>query len=118
MRRKHFALPAFPGKLLCGWLVIVASNLFSSVFFRSGSAADAFGLLGRLLSWAPGREVAPGWWGVLALLLGIHALSFAAYREDLLQRLGWPARVLLLGATVLAIAAFGASGRPFVYFQF
>ena len=87
MRRKRWALPAFPGKLFCGWLLIVASNLFSSIFFRSASAADAGGLLERLLTWAPGREVAPEWWGVLALLLGVHALSFWHYQEDLLERL-------------------------------
>ena len=84
MRRKRWALPAFPGKLFCGWLLIVASNLFSSIFFRSPSAADAGGLLERLFTWAPGREIAPEWWGVLALLLGVHALSFWHYQEDVL----------------------------------
>jgi hypothetical protein len=118
MRRKRWALPAFPGKLFCGWLIIVASNLFSSIFFRSSSAADAGGLLERLLSWAPGREVAPEWWGVLGLLLGVHALSFWYYKEDLLERMRWPGRIALITATVLAIACLGAGGRPFIYFQF
>jgi len=118
MRRKRWALPAFPGKLFCGWLVIVTSNLFSSIFFRSQSAADAGGLLERLLTWAPGHGVAPEWWAVLALLLGVHALSFWYYQEDLLERLGWPGRIALITATVLAIAFLGAGGRPFIYFQF
>ena len=79
---------------------------------------DAGALIGRVFTWAPGDGVAPEWWGVLALLLGVHALSFWHYREDLLQRLGWPGRVALISATVLAIAALGAGGRPFIYFQF
>jgi D-alanyl-lipoteichoic acid acyltransferase DltB (MBOAT superfamily) len=118
MRRKRWALPAFPGKLFCGWLIIVASNLLSSIFFRSQSAAEVGTLLGRLLTWAPGDGVAPEWWAVLALLLGVHALSFWHYREDLLQRLGWPGRIALIGAVVAAIALLGAGGRPFIYFQF
>lgn len=118
MRRKRWSLPAFPGKLFCGWLIIVASNLFSSIFFRSATAAEAGSMIQRLVSWAPGREIAPEWWGVLALLLGVHALSFWYYREDVLLRLGWPARIALIAATVAAIALFGATGRPFIYFQF
>jgi D-alanyl-lipoteichoic acid acyltransferase DltB (MBOAT superfamily) len=118
MRRKRWALPAFPGKKFCGWLLIVASNLLSSIFFRSHSAADVGGLLSRLLTWAPGREVAPAWWAVLALLLGAHALSFWYYKEDVLLRLRWPGRIALITATVLAIACLGAGGRPFIYFQF
>jgi len=55
---------------------------------------------------------------VLALLLGVHALSFWYYQEDLLERLGWPGRIALITATVLAIAFLGAGGRPFIYFQF
>jgi D-alanyl-lipoteichoic acid acyltransferase DltB (MBOAT superfamily) len=118
MRRKRWSLPDFPGKLFCGWLLIVASNLFSSIFFRSQSAAEAGTLLERLATWAPGREVAPEWWAVLALLLVVHALSFWRYREDVLQRLGWPGRIALLSATAAAIALLGAGGRPFIYFQF
>jgi alginate O-acetyltransferase complex protein AlgI len=118
MRRKRWSLPAFPGKLFCGWLIIVGSNLFSSIFFRSASAAEAGSMIQRLLSWAPGREVAPEWWAVLGLLLGAHALSFWYYREDVLLRLGWPGRIALIGAVVAAIALLGAGGRPFIYFQF
>ena len=118
MRRKRWSLPAFPGKLFCGWLLIVASNLLSSIFFRSHSAADAGGLLARLFTWAPGRDVAPAWWAALALLLGVHALSFWYYQEDLLLRMRWPGRIALITATVLAIACLGAGGRPFIYFQF
>ena len=55
---------------------------------------------------------------VLALLLGVHALSFWYDKEDLLERLAWPGRVALITATVLAIACLGAGGRPFIYFQF
>jgi D-alanyl-lipoteichoic acid acyltransferase DltB (MBOAT superfamily) len=118
MRRKRWALPAFPGKKFCGWLLIVASNLLSSIFFRASSAADAGELIRRIVTWAPGSEVAPEWWAVLALLLGVHALSFWYYREDLLLRLRWPGRIALITGAVVAIALLGAGGRPFIYFQF
>jgi alginate O-acetyltransferase complex protein AlgI len=118
MRRKRWSLPAFPGKAFCGWLIIVASNVCSSVFFRSQSAAEAGTMLERMLSWAPGQEVAPEWWGVLTLLLAVHALCFWRYREDVLQRLAWPGRIALLASVAAAIALLGAGGRPFIYFQF
>jgi len=118
MRRKRWALPAFPGKLFVGWLVNVALLLLSSVFFRAQSAADAGVMLRKILLWAPGRGVEPLWWGVMGVLLLVHALSFWHYREDLLQRLRWPGRVALVTATVLAVACLGATGRPFIYFQF
>jgi len=118
MRRKRWSLPAFPGKLFLGWLINVALLLLSSACFRAQSAADAGRMLAKILLWEPGRGVEPAWWGVMAALLAVHALSFWHYREDLLQRLGWPGRVALVTATVLAIACFGATGRPFIYFQF
>lgn len=118
MRRKRWSLPAFPGKLFLGWLINVGLLLLSSVFFRARSAADAGLMLKKILLWEPGRSVEAAWWGVMALLLAVHALSFWHYREDLLQRLRWPGRVLLVTATVVAVACFGAAGRPFIYFQF
>jgi alginate O-acetyltransferase complex protein AlgI len=118
MRSKRWALPAFPGKLFLGWLVNVALLLLSSVFFRAQSAADAGVMLRKILLWEPGRSIEPLWWGVMLLLVLVHALSFWHYREDLLQRLRWPGRVALVTATVLAVACLGATGRPFIYFQF
>jgi D-alanyl-lipoteichoic acid acyltransferase DltB (MBOAT superfamily) len=118
MRRKRWALPAFPGKRFCGWLLVVASNVASSIFFRAQSAGDAGVLLGKIASWAPGQEVASEWWAVLALLLAVHALSFWRYDENLLARLAWPGRIAVVTGTVLAIAVLAAGGRPFIYFQF
>ena len=37
---------------------------------------------------------------------------------DLLQRIGWTARVLVVSGMVILIALLGATGRPFIYFQF
>ncbi len=51
-------------------------------------------------------------------LTGIHGLAYWYYHEDLLQRLGWPGRVLLIGGCVAAISLLGATSRPFIYFQF
>ena len=118
MRRKRWALPAFPGKLFLGWLVNVGLLLFSSILFRAQTGGDAFLMLGRILGQAPGRGVPEEWAFALALLLGLHALSFWHYREDLLQRLGWPGRAAVLGGTASLIALLGATGRPFIYFQF
>jgi D-alanyl-lipoteichoic acid acyltransferase DltB (MBOAT superfamily) len=118
MRRKTWALPAFPGKLFCGWLINLAMLLFSAMLFRAQSAADIVEMTIRVSTLAPGREVNPGWFFLLAGLAGVHALCFWYYKEDLLQRLGWLGRVALVTGTVVAITAFGATGRPFIYFQF
>ena len=118
MRRKRWSLPAFPGKLFLGWLINVALLLFSSVLFRAQNAGDAFLMFGKVLGSGPGRGIPIEWVWALALLLCLHALSFWHYREDLLQRLGPLGRTLVLSGMTALIALLGATGRPFVYFQF
>ncbi len=118
MRRKKWALPAFRGKLFLGWLINVAMLLFSSMLFRAQSASDAWVMVQKVFQWAPGTAVAGEWFFLLCVLLAIHAFCFWNYREDLFQRLGWPGRVLVASGMVSLIAALGAAGRPFLYFQF
>jgi D-alanyl-lipoteichoic acid acyltransferase DltB (MBOAT superfamily) len=118
MRRKRWALPAFRGKLFCGWLINVSMLLFSAMLFRAPDAATAWLMTQKIFSWAPGRDVDLAWVGFIAALVAAHAICFWHYQEDLLQRLRWPGRVLLASVVVLAIAIFGATGRPFIYFQF
>jgi len=118
MRRKRWSLPAFPGKLFCGWLINVGLLLFSSMLFRAQSMADVAIMARKLLTWGGGTSVAGEWTAVIALLTGIHALCFWYYREDLLQRIGWPARAAVVATVLTLIAGLGATGRPFIYFQF
>ncbi len=118
MRRKRFALPAFRGKLFVGWLINVFLLVFSAMLFRVASAEQAWLMVGKVFSFASGRGVPWEWALFIAVLAGIHAICFWNYKEDLLERLGWPGRIALVSGTVLAIAVFAATGRPFIYFQF
>ena len=92
--------------------------LLSALLFRAQTAGDAWTMARRVFTQASGQEVASEWFLLLCVLLGIHAFCFWYYREDLLQRIGWPARVAVVSGMVVLIAVFGATGRPFIYFQF
>jgi hypothetical protein len=101
-----------------GWLINVALLLFSSILFRAQSASDAWVMMTRIATAADGRAVGLEWFYLLCGLLAIHAFCFWKYKEDLLQRLGWPGRVAAVSAMLVAIATLGATARPFIYFQF
>jgi alginate O-acetyltransferase complex protein AlgI len=118
MRRKRWSLPAFPGKLVLGWLINVGLLVFSAMLFRAQSMGDVAIMAGKLLRWDAGLTVAFEWYAAIALLTSIHAFCFWHYREDLLQRLRWPARVSVVATILVLIATLGATGRPFLYFQF
>jgi alginate O-acetyltransferase complex protein AlgI len=118
MRRKRWALPAFRGKLFLGWVINVAMLVFSAMLFRSADAASAWLMVQHVFTWAPGQDVALGWLALMLALASVHAICFWYYHEDLLERMGWPGRIALVSAVVVAIAIFGATGRPFIYFQF
>ena len=118
MRRKRFALPAFPGKLFLGWGINVFLLLFSAMLFRVSSAEQAWLMIRKIFTWGSGLDVPVEWAFLIAGLAGIHALCFWHYKEDLLQRLGWPGRIALVSGVVLSIAIFAATSRPFIYFQF
>ena len=90
----------------------------SSILFRGESLEEIRTMFVRMFTLAPGQGVAGQWYAILGLLLGVHALCFWRYREDLLQRLSWPGRILLVSGAVAAIAMLSATGRPFLYFQF
>jgi alginate O-acetyltransferase complex protein AlgI len=118
MKYKTWSLPAFPGKRFCGWICQVALLLPSAALFRVGDMQSFAALMGRIVTWAPGRTVAPEWALAIAALTAVHWLFFFKYREGVLTRMSWPARVSLVGSTAVAIACLAATGRPFIYFQF
>jgi D-alanyl-lipoteichoic acid acyltransferase DltB (MBOAT superfamily) len=118
MRRKNWALPEFAGKKFCGWLINVALLLFSCLLFRSQTASGAFAMAGQVLGWDSGASVAVDWLVAMLVLLGVHALSYWYYHEDLLQRFGWIGRTALVTGPAILIATLGATSRPFIYFQF
>jgi len=118
LRRKSWSLPDFHGKKFLGWLINFNLWVPGSILFRAQNLPDAWVMLTRLATIADGRSVAPGWYVGIAVLGGIHLLSYHYYKEDLMLRLGWAQRSLLVSGVVAAIAAFAATGRPFIYFQF
>lgn len=118
LRRKSWSLPDFHGKKILGWLINFNLWVPGSILFRTQNLHDAGIMLTRLLTAADGRAVAPGWYLGIVILGGIHLLSYHYYKEDLMLRLGWARRSLLVSATLAAIAAFAATSRPFIYFQF
>ena len=67
---------------------------------------------------AGGFGVSWTWYAVMAVLAAMHLASFRYYRENLLERSGWPARVALVSGAALVVAVLGATGRTFIYFQF
>lgn len=90
----------------------------STAPFRVGDM-HAFRDLGlRVLAWEPGKNVAIEWPLAIALLACVHVLCYRHYKEDVLQRLRWPARIGLVSSTAALIALLAATGRPFIYFQF
>ena len=118
MRRKKWSLPNFAGKRFCGWLINLAFWIPGAIFFRSQSLREAWIMLKRMFTGAGGLGAAWEWYAIIARLAGAHFLSFLYYKEDLLERSGWPARVALVSGMALLIATLGATGRTFIYFQF
>jgi hypothetical protein len=72
----------------------------------------------RVLTWQDGKTVAIEWPLAIAVLAGVHVLCYLHYKEDVLLRLRWPARIGLVSSTAALIALLAATGRPFIYFQF
>jgi D-alanyl-lipoteichoic acid acyltransferase DltB (MBOAT superfamily) len=90
----------------------------SSVLFRSADLHAAGTMLGRILRAAPGVGTAPGWTVLLVGLYLAHWASKLWYREGVLARAAWPARVALTSAAVLVLVFLAGAGQPFYYFQF
>jgi len=118
MRRKSWSLPEFPGKQIGGWMLNAPTLVFSAMMFRSESMGQLGMMLTRIASWEGGESIDTVWFGVLGVLFVVHLASFMKYDENLLMRLGWPGRVVLLGGVTALIATLGSASRPFMYFQF
>ncbi len=118
LRRKTWSLPAFPGKRFCGWLINFSLWIPGAIFFRAQTMGEAGVLLKRIFTGAGGFGLSWTWYAVMVLLGAIHLASFRYYKENLLERSGWPARVALVSGTALVVATLGATGRTFIYFQF
>ena len=118
MRRKTWSLPVFPGKRILGWMLNAPTLIFSALLFRSHDMSDFQIGLGRVVTWADGKDVATGWFISLAGLFLVHLICFRWYREEFLQNVGWVPRVLALSAGTILIALLASSTRPFMYFQF
>jgi alginate O-acetyltransferase complex protein AlgI len=91
----------------------------SYVFFRAASVEDAFLILGRVWTLAPGTYGFSTGWGLgLVALYAVHWASRLYYTEPVLSRVGWPARLALVGTAAASIALLAGDGQPFYYFQF
>lgn len=114
------ALPLF-GRLstALGYAAMPVFVGFANLFFRAGDLDVALLMLRRIFTWAPGTETVHPAWGLG--LLGLYAFHWACrigYRELLLPRVGWPARLALVGGALAVIVLLGGAGEPFYYFQF
>ena len=112
-------LPDFPGKALLGWAATMSLLIPSALFFRTSTATDGLLAIRRIASWQTSGEafLEPMWW-IPAILLAVHVASKRWYDEDLLSRLSWPGRVVLLMVVTAVIMAAAPEQRPFIYFQF
>ncbi|HTO52633.1 MAG TPA: MBOAT family O-acyltransferase [Myxococcota bacterium] len=117
-RHVPWRLPDFRGKKILHWLGQTASMLPSIALFRVGDVAAFKSLMLRVFSWEAGKD-APLQWPLAIALLGIvHVVCYFHYKEDLLQKLRWPARIGLVSSAAALIALLAATSRPFIYFQF
>lgn len=116
---KRIVLPAFPGRAVLGWLLTVGFLVPSCLLFRAPSLADGFSALVRIATLqADGLARLEPWWPALAALLLAHVASRRFYDEAALRRLGWPGRIVVLGAAAILVLFAAPAQRPFIYFQF
>jgi alginate O-acetyltransferase complex protein AlgI len=106
--------------LRVGWFVVVqVLVLVTWIVFRSDSLAGAWQFVENLLAF----EVAPlpvsVTWGLLFLapVFVMHAWTWLVERGSC-RPLGAPARAMLAGVMLAAIATFYGSTADFIYFQF
>ena len=112
-------LPDLPEKKVLGWLCTAGLLIPSCIFFRAPSASDGLRAVHRILDFGGiGQALLEPLWWIPALLLAAHALSKRFYDEDLLRKLPWAGRVLLLAAVTALVLIAAPEQRPFIYFQF
>lgn len=105
---------------LVGGLVTFHLVCLAWVFFRSANAGQAFTILSRILTWAPGPEVSLVPILLLALVL-LGELAFPGSDDGLKPLMRFPhlARwVAYVALAVLAVAIAGGRSPEFIYFQF
>jgi D-alanyl-lipoteichoic acid acyltransferase DltB (MBOAT superfamily) len=107
-----------------GWVYTFHVWLFSLVWFRTDTLADALIYLRRLQVWDWNFDIIDA--GVMArvatgllLLIGFE-LSYLRRRtfDDLWNKYGMPGACVLGGSCLLAILLFGIAGGQFIYFRF
>jgi alginate O-acetyltransferase complex protein AlgI len=117
--RKPLSRIRFPGFrpiARWGWLLLMIPSL---AIFRANNVADVQVYLWRLVTLAgDGQAAGVSWFLLLAGLFAFHAFCAARYKEDLLTRVRWPARMALVAGSSTLIALFSMSDKPFIYFQF
>jgi alginate O-acetyltransferase complex protein AlgI len=119
LRRRGWLPPAFPGQRWAGALLNFVLLIPSALLFRSEGFAAGLDALGRVVTLdGAGAAVPAAWWWGLAALGCVMVLAYRHYDENLLNRLGWPARMALLGAAAVVLTLAAPEARPFVYFQF
>ncbi len=116
--RRFGAPPDFFGKPVAGWLLNTALVFPSTIAFRATSLSDIGVVCERIGTFAAGTEVSLLGAVALGALAAIHLLAKLRYDENLLVKVGAPARVAILVGLTWAVVLFGAESRPFVYFQF
>jgi alginate O-acetyltransferase complex protein AlgI len=111
---------ARPGRAatLAGYAFMPIGLCVSVVYFRSASVGVAHEILGRVATMAPGASVAWPWVALLVALYVLHWAAYLLYREGVLARAGWPARLAWVGAMLAVLFVGAGSGEPFYYFQF
>ncbi|HYC55815.1 MAG TPA: MBOAT family O-acyltransferase [Candidatus Binatia bacterium] len=119
MRRAGWFAGDHVGYTIAGYLSMPILIGSSYVFFRSQTVSDAFLILGRIVTMAPGKyEVHPAWGLAILGLYGLHWLNYLYYTEPVLRRVGWPQRTALVTAGIALLVLLAGSGKPFYYFQF
>jgi alginate O-acetyltransferase complex protein AlgI len=110
-RRRWASLPL-------GRVVIPLAIVVSSVSFRSRTLGEAYTIFGRIAALTPGMTVSGAWPVLLVGLYALHWAFYLRYREGVLVRAAWPARLAWIGGALLLVTLGAGAGEPFYYFQF
>jgi alginate O-acetyltransferase complex protein AlgI len=105
-------------RTVVGYAVTPLTVCLAGVYFRSANVSTANTILRRIAALAPGEGISWLWPLFLAALYLVHWTFYLRYREGVLARAEWPARLAWVGATLAVLALCAGAGEPFYYFQF